>query len=175
MNNLSFPIGEFTAPSVIDQSQIDQWIKEIAELPELMESAVRDLTEGQLDTPYRPDGWTVRQVVHHVPDSHIGSYCRFHWALTEDNPIIKAYDEKAFANLPYHNELPIEISLSLLKALHARWVVLLRNMTKEDLEKTFLHPETKAVNVLKEVIGMYAWHGKHHLEHILALKRRMNW
>lgn len=175
MNNLSFPIGEFQAPDSIDSTQIKIWIDEIEALPEQMAAAVTGMSEEQLDTPYRPEGWTVRQVIHHVPDSHIGSYCRFHWALTEDNPIIKAYDEKAFAELSYHNALPIETSLTLLKAIHARWVVLLRNMTTEELEKTFLHPETKEVNVLKNVIGMYAWHGKHHLEHILALKRRMNW
>ncbi|OEK00144.1 metal-dependent hydrolase [Roseivirga sp. 4D4] len=175
MNDLSYPIGEFKQPDQIDEQHITQWIDEIEALPSLMESAVRGLNDSQLDTPYRPDGWTVRQVIHHVPDSHIGSYCRFHWALTEDNPTIKAYDEKAFASLGYHEHLAIDTSLALLKALHARWVVLLRNMTKEDLEKTFVHPETKEINILKVVIGMYAWHGKHHLEHILALKRRMNW
>lgn len=175
MTNLSYPIGEFEPPQQIDDNQITQWIDEIEALPELMEDAVKGLTDSQLDTPYRPAGWTIRQVIHHVPDSHIGSYCRFHWALTENNPTIKAYDEKAFAQLSYHKEMPIDISLALLKALHARWVVLLRNMKTSDLEKTFVHPETQEVNVLKVVIGMYAWHGRHHLEHILSLKKRMNW
>lgn len=175
MSNLSYPIGQFEPPANIDTQQIQQWIHEIAALPQLIESAVAGLSEAQLNTPYRPEGWTVRQVIHHLPDSHIGSYCRFHWALTEDNPVIKAYDEKAFAAMDYHKDVPIDISLGLLKATHARWIVLLRNLSPSDLERTFVHPETKEVNVLKNVVGMYAWHGKHHLAHISSLKKRMNW
>ena len=173
--DLSYPIGKFEAPHLIDQKQINGWIEEIAALPQQMAEAVRGLSEEQLDTPYRPGGWTVRQVVHHVPDSHISSYMRFHWALTEDNPLIKAYDEKAWAVLEYHNELSPDTSLALLKALHARWVVLLRNLKDSDLNKTFIHPEDGETYILKEVIGMYAWHGNHHLAHIQRLKNRMQW
>lgn len=173
--DLSYPIGKFTAPAQIDQNHIDLWIDEVAALPEQMATAVKDLSTTQLDTPYRPEGWTVRQVVHHVPDSHISSYMRFHWALTEETPLIKAYDEKAWAVLDYHKALPIEVSLSLLAALHARWVILMKNMSDSDLNKTFVHPEDGQTYVLREVIGMYAWHGKHHLAHILNLKNRMNW
>ncbi len=175
MNDLSYPIGQFEAPANITSEQITQWIDEIAALPRLVESAIASLSEVQLNTPYRPGGWTVRQVIHHLPDSHMGSYCRFHWALTEENPVIKAYDEKAFAAMDYHKDLPIDISLSLLKAIHARWVIMLRNLSPSDLERTFVHPETKEINVLKNVIGLYAWHGKHHLAHILSLKKRLNW
>ncbi len=175
MNNLSFPIGKYDAPDTIDSKQIKIWIDEIEALPTLMEEAVKDLSDEQLDTPYRPDGWTVRQVIHHVPDSHMGSYTRFHWALTENNPTIKAYDEKAWADLEYQKNVPVEVSLSLLKYLHHRWSLLLRSLTSSQLEKTFVHPEDGQTYILKSVIGMYAWHGKHHLEHILSLKRRMNW
>ncbi len=175
MSELSYPIGQFVIPAKIDTQQINHWIDEIEALPALMEAAVKGMSITQLDTPYRPEGWSVRQVIHHVPDSHIGSYCRFHWALTEDNPVIKSYDEKAFAELNYHKDLPVEVSLTLLKAIHARWVILLRSLSPMDLDRTFVHPETKEVNILKNVIGMYAWHGKHHLAHILSLKERMNW
>ena len=175
MSDLSYPIGQFEAPANIIPEQITQWIDEIAALPRLMESAVAGLSEAQLNTPYRTEGWTVRQVIHHMPDSHMGSYCRFHWALTEDKPVIKAYDEKAFAAMDYHEDVPIDISLGLLKAIHARWVIMLRNLSPSDLERTFVHPETKEINVLKNVIGLYAWHGIHHLAHILSLKKRLNW
>lgn len=173
--NLSYPIGEFTFPDIIDDAQISSWISEIEALPNQLAAAVLNLSEEQLDTPYRPGGWTVRQVVHHLPDSHIGSYCRFHWALTEDSPIIKAYDEKAWAELPYQKNVPITTSLGMLEHIHARWVILMKNLNSAQLEKTFVHPENGHVYILKSVIGMYAWHGKHHLAHIVNLKTRMNW
>ena len=172
--DLSYPIGHYTPPKVIDKAQIECWINEIEELHEQFSTAVIGLSEAQLDTPYRPGGWTVRQVIHHLPDSHIGSYCRFHWALTEDNPIIKAYDEKAWAALSYQKDVPITSSLGLLEHIHTRWVVLMKNLTEADLEKTYVHPEDGKVYILKEVVGMYAWHGKHHLMHVLNLKKRMN-
>ncbi|WP_420387660.1 YfiT family bacillithiol transferase [Roseivirga sp.] len=174
-HNLSFPIGPFKAPEVISQEVLAGWIQEIDEVPYRYRQAVQSLTDEQLDTPYRPDGWTVRQVIHHVPDSHLNSYIRFHWALTEDQPTIKAYDEKAWAELSYQQEVPVRVSLGLLESIHARWVILLRQMTEADLEKAFIHPESKAVLQLKTVIGMYAWHGEHHLQHILQLKERKGW
>ncbi|OEK05518.1 YfiT family bacillithiol transferase [Roseivirga misakiensis] len=173
--NLSYPIGPFVAPKNIDQAQIDSWIQEIAELPAKFSATITGLSNDQLDTPYRPGGWTVRQVIHHLPDSHIGSYCRFHWALTEDNPTIKAYDEKAWANLSYQKEVPIESSLGMLDHIHARWVVLMKKLTDTDLEKTYVHPEDGKVYILREVVGMYAWHGNHHLAHVVNLKKRMDW
>lgn len=173
--NLSYPIGEYNTPSIIDSAQINLWISEIEALPSQLSAAVLNLSDEQLDTPYRPGGWTVRQVIHHMPDSHIGSYCRFHWALTEDSPIIKAYDEKAWAELPYQKDVPIAISIGMLENIHARWSILMKNLTSDQLEKTFIHPVGGQVYILKSVIGMYAWHGKHHLAHIVNLKKRMNW
>ena len=173
--DLSYPIGKFKSPDVIDQKQVNEWIEEIAILPRQMEEAIQGLSDAQLDTPYRPNGWTVRQVIHHVPDSHISSYMRFHWAMTEENPLIKAYDEKSWALLDYHKALSPKTSLELLQALHARWVVLMKNMNSNDLDRTFVHPEDGKTYFLREVIGMYAWHGKHHLAHIQSLKSRMNW
>ena len=173
--SLSFPIGQFTSPDIIDKQTINTWIEEIAALPEQMKNTVEGLSEDQLNTPYRPEGWTVKQVINHVPDSHISSYMRFHWALTEPNPVIKAYDQNAWATLPYHDEMPISVSLELLSAVHQRWVYLLKSLTDTDLERTFIHPEDGKVYSLKFLIGMYAWHGKHHLAHIVNLKQRMGW
>jgi hypothetical protein len=177
MNNeqLSYPIGRFSPPTRIDTAIINTWIATIEEAPQRYEQAVAGMTDTQLDTPYRADGWTVRQVVHHVADSHMNSYIRFHWALTEPNPTIKAYDEKSWAALSYQEKVPVSISLQLLENLHKRWAILLRALSPEELEKTFVHPETGKINVLKEVVGLYAWHSEHHLHHILRLKERMGW
>ena len=172
---LSYPIGKYTPPSIIDDQQIKTWIEEIERLPIQMREAVKGLTDDQLDTPYRPAGWTVRQVVNHVPDSHLNCYVRFHWTLTEHSPKIKAYDEKAWANLPYHQSMPIETSLDLLMTIHRRWAYLLKSLRKEDLKKDFIHPEDGHSYTLEVTIGNYAWHGKHHLAHILNLKKRMDW
>ena len=132
------------------------------------------LTSSQLDTPYRPGGWTVRQVVHHVPDSHLNSLVRFKWALTEDRPTIKAYDEKGWAALPDYQVIPIAHSLDLLESLHVRWVGLLRNLSWTQLQREFVHPESGPVS-LAETIGAYAWHGQHHLAHIQHLIEREGW
>ncbi len=174
-NELSYPIGKYNPPQVIDHDKINRWIEEIAQLPDQLAKAVDGLSDEQLDTPYRPGGWTVRQVIHHVPDSHINSYVRFHWALTENNPQIKAYNEKTWATLGYHQKLPIQVSLSMLDGIHKRWVYLLKSLSNEDLDKTFLHPEDNGTYSLRYTIGNYAWHGKHHLAHIENLKARMGW
>jgi uncharacterized damage-inducible protein DinB len=173
--SLSYPIGQFIKPEKITSEIIVKWIDELAALPAQMESAVEGLSEEQLNTAYRPGGWTIKQVINHVPDSHISSYMRFHWTLTESNPTIKAYDEKAWATLPYHDEMPIAVSLELLAAVHQRWVFLLKTLSETDLEKTFVHPENGETLDLKTTIGSYAWHGKHHLAHITNLKKRMGW
>ena len=143
--------------------------------PARMAKALEGLNDEQLDTPYRPGGWTVRQVVHHVPDSHLNCYIRFHWALTEDNPLIKAYGEKDWASMDYQTQVPIEVSLNLLKYVHARWVVLLESLDETGLNKTFRHPEDGRTYHLKTVIPLYAWHGDHHIAHITALRERMGW
>lgn len=173
--NLSYPIGKFTAPENITNEHIEQWIAEIEGAPARYKQAVQDLKDEQLDTPYRPEGWTVRQVIHHMPDSHMNSYIRFHWALTEENPTIKAYDEAGWANLGYQKHVPIEVSLQLLNFIHTRWVILLKHMSQSDFQKTFVHPQSGRTMRLDWVTGLYAWHSQHHLAHIEKLKERMNW
>lgn len=171
--DLKYPIGKFQFDGEITESVIKDWINEIEELPRLLIDAVKDLDKEQLDTPYRSEGWTVRQVIHHLADSHMNAYVRFKLALTEETPVIKTYDEAKWAELSDYN-LPIEISLSLLDALHRRWTNLLRNLNSGDLEKTFIHPDSGEVSVGKN-IGIYAWHGRHHLAHITSLRSRNGW
>jgi hypothetical protein len=172
-SDLRYPIGEFSPPGTVQQEQIDDWIDDIATLPGDLRRTVSDLSGDQLDTPYRPDGWTVRQVVHHLPDSHMNSLIRFKWALTEDRPTIKAYDEKGWAMLPDSRE-PIAGSLDLLDALHVRWVGLLRRLSPTQLQREFVHPDSGPAT-LAVTIGSYAWHGRHHLAHIERLVDRKGW
>ncbi len=174
MNDPRYPIGKFTFEGTIDASQRDKWISEIASQPARLREAVAGLSDAQLDTPYREGGWSVRQVVHHVPDSHMNAYIRFKLAVTENNPTIKPYDEGAWANLA-DSSLPVDVSLRLLESLHARWVELLKNMTEADLEKTYFHPESMKTFVLAKVLGLYAWHGHHHIAHITDLRKQKNW
>lgn len=167
---MRYPIGKFQFDGEITNSVLMGWINEIEALPGLLRDAVRGLDDEQLDTAYRPGGWTVRQVVHHLADSHMNAYVRFKLALTEENPIIKPYEEGKWAELP-DSKLPIGISLSLLEALHIRWSELLRSLSPADNEKTFRHPDSGEVSVGKN-IGIYAWHGRHHLAHIHSLYKR---
>lgn len=162
-----YPIGKFKLDGEVTASLIDGWIKEIEDLPGLFKETVKGLTQEMLDTPYRTGGWTVRQVVHHVADSHMNAYFRFKLALTEDNPTIKPYEEAQWAELP-DSKLPVEVSLTLIEALHTRWATLLRSLSPADLKRTFIHPESGTVS-LGENIGIYAWHGKHHLAHIQSI------
>ncbi len=171
--DLKYPIGKFQFDGEITESVIKDWINEIEELPRLLRDAVKDLDKEQLDTPYRSEGWTVRQVIHHLADSHMNAYVRFKLALTEETPVIKPYDEAKWAELSDY-KLSIDISLSLLDALHRRWTNLLRNLNSGDLEKTFIHPDSGEVSVGKN-IGIYAWHGRHHLAHITSLRSRKGW
>jgi hypothetical protein len=171
--DMKYPIGKFRFDGEITISVTNDWINEIEDLPRLLRDAVKDLDNKQLDTPYRSGGWTVRQVIHHLTDSHLNAYVRFKLALTEETPLIKPYDEVKWAELPDY-KLPIDISLSLLEALHIRWVNLLRSLSPADIEKTFMHPDSGEVSVGKN-IGNYAWHGRHHLAHITSLSSRMGW
>jgi len=155
-------------------THVTTWIDDIASLPDALRRAVTPLDESQLDTPYRPEGWTIRQVVHHVPDSHMNSFIRFKWALTEDRPIIKPYDEQAWAALPDCLTMPIAPSLDLLDTLHVRWVALLRRLSWDQLQREFVHPDSGPAS-LAETVGAYAWHGRHHLAHIEGLVRRKGW
>ncbi|TCJ81893.1 UNVERIFIED_ORG: putative damage-inducible protein DinB [Bacillus cereus] len=173
MNDLRYPIGQFTYKRPITEEMIDTWIQEIEDLPDELTKAIKDLDQKQLDTPYRVGGWTVRQVVHHVVDSHMNSYIRFKLALTEKNPTIKPYKEEKWAELP-DSKLPVDVSLVMLDSLHKRWVNLLYSLELEDLGKTFNHPDTGETK-LAAAIGLYAWHGRHHTAHITSLRKRLNW
>ncbi|HXG91121.1 MAG TPA: bacillithiol transferase BstA [Blastocatellia bacterium] len=175
MADLRYPIGQFNLEDdLLTNQQREQFIVQIVETPARLREAVRGLTDEQLDTPYRPGGWTVRQVVHHVPDSHLNSYIRFKLALTEDEPTIKPYDEAQWAALVDSERTPIETSLALLEALHERWVVLLRSLAPADFERRFRHPERGIVS-LNNNLALYAWHGRHHVAHITSLRERTGW
>jgi uncharacterized damage-inducible protein DinB len=174
IEELKYPIGRYQAEEKIDKAAIDNFIKEIELLPERLAEAVKGLTLQQLQTPYRPDGWTVQQVVHHIADSHLNAYVRFKLALTEDKPIIKPYDEKLWAELPDTKLVNINVSLVLIDSLHKRWTTLLKQLSNKDLNKEYLHPESGMKNV-RETISHYAWHSNHHLAHINSLKKQMNW
>lgn len=172
--DLRYPVGPFDFNGTLSGDQRQAMIDEIAVTPERMRAAVDGLSDEQLDTPYRPGGWTVRQVVHHVPDSHLNSYTRFKLAITEDNPTIRAYDENLWANLTEAKTAPVDMSLDLLEALHRRWMLFLRSFDEKDFERTFQHPEIGVVSVEKNV-ALYAWHGRHHVAHITLLRERNGW
>lgn len=174
MSDLRFPVGRFSAPAHLDADGRARAIDEIAALPSQLRTALMGMSEAQLDTPYRPDGWTVRQVVHHLADSHMNSYIRFKLAVTSDNPLVTAYDEAQWAELADGRESPVEISLTLLDALHARWVAFLRALAPADFAKTFRHSQHGAMT-LETTVALYAWHARHHLAHITGLKERNGW
>ncbi|HMI67214.1 MAG TPA: putative metal-dependent hydrolase [Cyclobacteriaceae bacterium] len=174
-DELRFPIGKFTPKENYTTEDLQQCIRRIEALPAKIEEAAKTLTPAQLNTPYREGGWTLRQVLHHIPESHMNAYIRFKWALTEDTPTIKAYNEKAWAETPEIVLLDPRISIDLLKALHVKWVALLKSLSPKDLQKQYLHPDTKRYNRLDNMVAMYAWHGEHHLAHITSLKERMRW
>lgn len=172
LDPLRFPIGTFQSPASISEEQIKLWITEIEALPDLLKQTVKILSEEDLNLTYRPGGWTIKQVIHHLADSHMNSYIRFKLAFTEENPTIRPYFEERWAECEEAKNADIHISLNLLDTLHKRWVLFLRTLKVKDWDKTFYHPENKRSTPLKEVAGLYAWHGKHHLNHILiALKR----
>lgn len=174
MHELQYPIGQFTYTGGYDATQRASLIQGIALLPAQVRAAVATLNDEQLATPYRPGGWSLRQLLHHIPDSHMHAYIRMHWALTEETPRIKAYQEAAWARLPdYH--APVELSLQLLTAVHARWVYLLEHLPTDDWQKAFEHPETNQLVTMQEMLGTYNWHGRHHLAHITSLLEREGW
>lgn len=175
MEDLRYPIGRFHAPAVITAEMRKKFINDIRHLPSLLELAVQTLDAHQLGTPYRPGGWTVAQVVHHVADSHMNGFTRLKLALTEDNPTIKPYDEAAWAELPDVQYTPINISITLLHALHTRWAAVLEHMDARAWDKTFFHPGNNASYNLATHLANYSWHGLHHLAHIEKLKEREGW
>lgn len=174
-NDSRYPIGRFSAPDRQNDTNVIGWRRDIVEAPVNLRIAVAGLEDAQLDTPYRDGGWTVRQVVHHLADSHLNAYCRFKLALTEDNPVIKPYFEARWAELPDSRVSPVAPSLALLEGLHERWRVLLESLTPADLDRTFVHPEQEAATPLWRTLGIYSWHGKHHTAQILALRTRHGW
>ncbi|TYA71448.1 YfiT family bacillithiol transferase [Seonamhaeicola marinus] len=175
LEKLKYPIGQFECPSPVTKKDINNWITTLEHFPIKFEALVKHLTKEQLDTPYRPGGWTVRQTVHHVSDSHHHSYTRFKWALTEDKPLIKAYDEKLWAELEDSKTDPIQMSLEHIKAIHYKLVNLLKKLSDDDLNKGFIHPETNSEVQLSYNIGNYAWHSNHHYAHIENVLKENGW
>ncbi len=174
MEDLRYPIGKYM-PQPFSEKKLKEWLNDIKFLPQHLENAILNLDEVQLATPYREGGWTVKQLVHHVADSHMNAYIRFKLGLTEDNPTIKPYDEAAWAEMADTKKLPINISLTLLHALHSRWYEILKHISAEDLNRTVFHPEHKKEMSLWFLLGMYAWHSKHHVAHVTSLRERMGW
>jgi uncharacterized damage-inducible protein DinB len=174
MEDLRYPIGRFDIKQPVAGADRPALIDVIAAAPAAFRAAVTGLDDAQLDTPYREGGWTVRQLVHHVPDSHLNAYVRFKWTLTEDMPAIKTYDEKAWARLHDSQDTPVEVSLALLESLHLRWVTLLRGMDDAAWARALQHPDLGTLE-LPRMLGLYAWHGRHHTAHVTALRARLGW
>ena len=172
--DLAYPIGRFVAPATVDAAARAALVAQIEGAPRALRAAVEGLDDRQLDTPYRPEGWTVRQVVHHLPDSHMNAYVRFKLALTESEPTIRPYDEAAWARVPEAASGPIGPSLALLEALHARWVASIRSLPAAAFARTFRHPELGVMS-LDRLLALYAWHGRHHVAHITSLAAREGW
>ncbi len=175
MADLRYPIGKFERRDSLTPDERRTLIDQIAAAPQRMRDAVRGLSNAQLDTPYREGGWTVRQVVHHVPDSHLNAYVRLKLALTEESPTIKPYDEGEWAKLPDSVKTPAETSLQLLESLHERWTTLLRSLGPSDFQRTFRHPDHPGAMPIDVLVALYAWHGRHHAAHITSLRERMKW
>ena len=175
LEELKYPIGKVEIPESITKKDVENWISLIERFPQELEFLVKKLSDNQLDTPYRENGWTIRQVIHHCYDSHHNSYTRFKWALTEDKPLIKVYYEERWAELNDSKVAPIFLSIDAIKTLHAKWVYLLKGLTENDLEKEFIHPSGNEEISLKINIGIYAWHCNHHFAHIKQLMIRKDW
>lgn len=175
LDKLKYPIGRFECPENITNEDLSKWIEVLETLPKRLAALVDNFSETQLDTPYREGGWTVRQVVHHMADSHHHSYTRFKWALTENRPLIKVYQEKEWSNLIDARTAPISLSLSYLTVLHAKLVYLLKRLTPEDMDNSYIHPDGNVNVSVAENIGKYAWHSNHHFAHINSLADRMGW
>lgn len=174
-DDLRYPVGKFSIPSEMHSADLPKWRADFAELPARMRAAAGGLSDAQLDTPYRDGGWTVRQTVHHVADSHLNAYCRFRLALTEETPTIKTYLEARWAELPDARTLPITPSLAILDGVHVRLVALMDAMTPDQWQRGFVHPEHGRTMTLWQTAALYSWHSRHHVAHITSLRARMNW
>ena len=172
--DLRYPIGQFTFDPATAAQKREGWILALARLPGELEAAIESLDDSQLDTPYRPEGWTVRQVVHHLADSHMNAYIRIRLGLTEDAPLVKSYDEKLWAELADSLTAPVAPSLSILQGAHSRWVTLLNKITSEDFQRTMIHPQS-GPGTIEKYTGLYAWHGAHHVAQIRGLRQRKGW
>jgi hypothetical protein len=172
--DLRYPIGKYE-PQPFSHKLRDAWLNDIKFLPQAVESAILNLDKAQIHTPYREGGWTVQQLIHHIADSHINAYCRFKLCLTETNPTIRTYEEKRWAELDDVKDVPVNVSITLLYSLHTRWYEALRNLSDESWLRTVFHPEHEKQLTLWHLLGMYAWHGKHHVAHINALRERNKW
>ena len=173
-NDPRYPIGKYE-PQPFSEELKQKFILDIQFLPEELERALLNLDQAQLATPYREGGWSVIQLVHHVADSHMNAYIRLKLAITENNPTIKPYDEKAWAELPDNNQVPVNVSITLLHALHQRWTATLKNLSENDWNRTVIHPASGREMSVWFLLGLYAWHGKHHTKHITALKKSKGW
>jgi uncharacterized damage-inducible protein DinB len=174
MSDPRYPIGKFNGQPAANEAEREKFLRDIEETPARLKAAVQALSPQQLDTPYRDGGWTVRQVVHHVPDSHLNAYIRCKLALTEDQPTIKPYREERWAELADSKITPIEVSLGILELVHKRWMFLLRSLKAEDWTKKFRHPEIGVVT-LDQTVALYSWHGRHHVAHVTSLREKMGW
>ncbi len=170
-----YPVGRFVPPLAWDPAATSQWLGDLAALPASITSATSGLNDRQLDTPYRDGGWTVRQVVHHLADSHLNAFCRCRLALTEEAPVIKPYEEARWAELPDARTAPIALSLQILDGLHPRWVALLQALTTEQWQRVFHHPDHERPLTLWHTAALYAWHGRHHTAHVIALREQLGW
>ena len=175
LEKLRYPIGQFIAPEKYTATYLSEKIAEIASFPERLKNEVSQLNDEQLDTIYRPDGWTIRQVIHHCADSHMNCFIRIKWALTEDKPTIKFYHEELWGELHDNTTMPIEPTLLFLEGLHFRLAYLMSSLSGNDLQKPFIHPANNKEYKIEEIIGTYAWHSNHHLAHITELKKRESW
>ncbi|MFK7844034.1 MAG: YfiT family bacillithiol transferase [Rhodothermales bacterium] len=175
MTDLRYPIGKYQPAAEVNAAYIEESIADIEAMPALLRQALDGLTSAQLDTPYRPEGWTVRQLVHHIGDSHLNSVIRFKWTLTEATPTIKAYNQNEWATTSDVLATPVDVNLDFLETLHVKWVLLLKSMEGNDWQKAFVHPETGKKLTLGWLVGLYAWHGKHHVAHITGLRDREGW
>ena len=171
---LKYPIGKFSPKSSYSADDFEQDLLALLALPVHLEKSIEGLDQSQLDTPYRPGGWTVRQVVHHLADSHMNAYIRTKWTLTEDKPVIKAYNEKDWANT-LENDINPQLSIALIRALHTKWVMLIRKIPFGELSQSFIHPDTNREISLERMVQIYAWHSRHHVAHITALRGRSGW
>lgn len=175
LEQLRYPIGRFKYPEEYSEEQMKEWIINIENFPANLKKEVENLSESQLNTPYRPGGWTIKQLVHHLADSHINSYVRLKLTLTEDEPAIKPYFEERWATLKDSELVPVEESLKLLDGLHKRWTAILKNLTEAQWERKYFHPENKKLVSIKAMTALYSWHCNHHLTHITNLKQKKGW